>query len=135
MSLRLISRQVDYAVNALCYLASNDSFGRVSDLQRILGMPMSFMRETMRMLGKAGVLHSCRGKKGGFTLAIPPEKINVSMLMGIFHDAYEEDHCMLKKWECQRKKSCGLRRELIAIEKVVRGRLENVTIASLMTGC
>ena len=129
---RLVSRQVDYAVNALCFMAKNGSFVRVPDLRRELDMPPFFIREIMRLLSRAGVLISMRGKSGGFKLAMNPAKISIAMLMEIFNELNTGDNCSFRKKECPRKDDCRLRCELSAVEKVLLLRLRKITIASLI---
>ncbi len=130
--MRLMSRQVDYAANVLCLMAKKSSVLCVSDIEEALDMPRSFIRETMRRLAKAGILHSVRGKHGGFTLACPPSEISIWTLMDVFNDTGTGHNCVFRKLECPRKAGCRLRVELQALDVTLRRQLEKITIASLI---
>ena len=67
-----------YAVLALAELASTGSdpvpIGQVAERR---GIPVQFLEQLFSTLRRAGILTSHRGAKGGYTLARPPEDINV----------------------------------------------------------
>lgn len=67
-----------YAVVALAELARSGSdpvpIGQIAERR---GMPVQFLEQLFSTLRRAGILTSHRGAKGGYTLARPPEQINV----------------------------------------------------------
>jgi Rrf2 family cysteine metabolism transcriptional repressor len=67
-----------YAVVALAELARSGSdpvpIGQIAERR---GMPVQFLEQLFSTLRRAGILTSHRGAKGGYTLARPPEEINV----------------------------------------------------------
>jgi Rrf2 family transcriptional regulator, cysteine metabolism repressor len=67
-----------YAVVALAELArSGDTPVPIGQIAERRGMPVQFLEQLFSTLRRAGILVSHRGAKGGYTLARPPEEINV----------------------------------------------------------
>jgi len=71
-----ITRQADYAVRAVLYLARLGGGERaatsiVAEEQRI---PPSFLAKIISQLSIAGLLHTSRGARGGVMLARPPRR-------------------------------------------------------------
>jgi Rrf2 family protein len=129
----LLTRNTDYAVRALIYMAGKDP-ARVStaDLDRDLHLPRPFMRTILQELQKAGYLLSVKGRNGGFTLAKPPEKIPLTGLIALFQGPVSMGDCLFKEKLCDCAHSCPLRHEIKAIEAMASARLKAVTISSLM---
>jgi Rrf2 family protein len=67
-----------YAVVALAELARSGkdpiTIGQVAERR---GIPVQFLEQLFSTLRRAGILTSHRGARGGYTLARPPEQINV----------------------------------------------------------
>jgi Rrf2 family transcriptional regulator, cysteine metabolism repressor len=67
-----------YAVVALAELARTGNepvpIGQVAERR---GVPVQFLEQLFSTLRRAGILTSHRGARGGYTLARPPEEINV----------------------------------------------------------
>ncbi|MBF0386565.1 MAG: Rrf2 family transcriptional regulator [Candidatus Omnitrophica bacterium] len=133
--MNLLTRNTDYAVRALIYMAGKVP-ARVSarDIGRDLGLPGPFMRKTLQVLQKAGYLISTKGKSGGFELAQDTKKIRLVDLVTLFQGPVSMGDCLFKKKICSGIKSCPLRREILDIEALVLERLQGVTVASLIKG-
>ena len=78
-SIMNVSRRVDYAVRALCYLAAQPA-GRVvrrAEIQQRQQIPPHFLSKILRSLVSAGLLASVPGARGGFRLGRPASNISV----------------------------------------------------------
>lgn len=133
--MNLLTRNTDYAVRALIHMAGQAP-ERVSatDIERELQLPRPFMRKTLQLLQKGGYLLSVKGKKGGFSLALPPEKIRLVDLVSLFQGPVVMSDCLFKKKICECVRTCPLRREIKKIEFMALAHLRGVTVASLMAG-
>ena len=128
----LITRNTDYAVRALVFMARREKRSvSVSELVRELKIPRPFLRNIMQTLGQKGILKSSRGKRGGFIFAVQPGKIFLTDLMRIFQGALKINECIFKKMVCPNKKTCSLRKELCEIEDLVITRLKNINLLFL----
>ena len=74
-----ITRQADYALRAILYLARLDpqqraSTSQIAEYQQI---PPSFLAKIISQLSIAGILNTSRGARGGVSLARKPEEISL----------------------------------------------------------
>lgn len=131
--MKIITRDSDYAMRALCYLAKEK--GRIvsaSELMCRLGVPRQFLRKLLQVLNKKGILRSFKGIGGGFECARIPSEIYLMDVMEIFQGPFCLNECFLKKMRCPHTKKCILRRKIERIEKYVARELSSITIASLL---
>ncbi|MDD5737554.1 MAG: Rrf2 family transcriptional regulator [Candidatus Omnitrophica bacterium] len=138
MSTKLVTRNTDYAVRALCYMAARgkeeEGVTSVTELVKELGMPRPFLRKILQKLNTAKLLISQKGKGGGFKLAKPAEKIFITEVMQIFQGPFKINDCMFKRKICPNRKGCFLRRKLEAIEEYAVAQLKGVTIKEILNG-
>ena len=74
-----ITRQADYAIRAVRYLAKqrNDQRSATSTVAREMKIPPSFLAKIISQLSIAGLLHTSRGARGGVTLARDASEISM----------------------------------------------------------
>ena len=131
--MKLITRDTDYAIRALRYMAgARKEMVSVGDLVRELRIPRPFLRKILQVLNKKGVLRSSRGKGGGFMMAAAPNKISLVDLIELFQGPVKLNECIFKKKICPDRSICTLKKKIDAIERDVISALESVTIASLL---
>jgi Rrf2 family protein len=78
----MISRKGKYAIRAMLFLARE--YGKQVNVERIAsseGMPRKFLEAIMLDLKVAGMVHSSRGKFGGFTLQKHPSQITIGNII------------------------------------------------------
>jgi Rrf2 family protein len=74
-----ITRQADYAIRAVRYLAKQGSNQRsaTSTVAQEMKIPPSFLAKIISQLSIAGLLHTSRGARGGVSLARDPKEISL----------------------------------------------------------
>jgi Rrf2 family protein len=74
-----ITRQADYAIRAVRYLAKLGPNRRAatSTVAQEMKIPPSFLAKIISQLSIAGLLHTSRGARGGVTLAREPGEISM----------------------------------------------------------
>lgn len=74
-----ISNKTRYGITALLMLAEfyNSGLLQIKDIAARCDIPPQFLEQIFNRLGKAGIIKSTRGKKGGYELASPPDRITV----------------------------------------------------------
>jgi Rrf2 family protein len=74
-----ISSKSKYGIGALLALAEfyNSGLLQIKDIASRCDIPHQYLEQIFNRLGKTGIIKSTRGKKGGYELAKPPEKITV----------------------------------------------------------
>lgn len=131
--MKLITRDTDYGIRALVYVAKNkDRVVSVRELVEELGVPRAFIRKLMQKLTRKKILCSYKGKNGGFELAKEPSKIKLINLMKIFQGKVVLDECMFKKRVCPNIKTCKLKKKLDRIERKVKEELKSIRLSSLL---
>ena len=75
----MLSKKAKYALKALLYLTKNRNKGLVviSDIAREERIPRKFLEAILVDLKTNGILHSVRGKHGGYSLAKNPSEVSV----------------------------------------------------------
>jgi len=129
---KLITRNTDYALRAICYIAKKNGIVAVAELVNKLSVPKSFMRKVLQQLNKEKILESFKGQGGGFKLKLPPDKIYIIEIMRIFQGHVGLNGCFLKKNICPNKGKCVLRKKIRFIEKHALRQLKEINIASLL---
>ena len=132
--MKLITRNTDYALRAICYIAKQKKIVTVTELVRVLGVPRPFMRKILQQLSKEKILNSYKGPEGGFKLKLFPNKIFIVQIMRIFQGELSLSECFLKKDVCPNKGKCVLRKKIRLIENNMLRQLRQINIASLVKG-
>jgi Rrf2 family protein len=139
--MKLLSRNADYAVRALCYIAAKNGglkkhkqIVSVTELVKELKIPRPFLRKILQALDKKGILESRRGSGGGFKLAKKPNSINLLELIESFQGPFRANECFFKKEVCPDKVSCPLKKKIDAIELKVYRELKDISIDSMLRG-
>ena len=132
--MKLISRNTDYAVRAVCYIAGKDGVVTVTELVKALKIPRPFLRNILQALGRKNILKSSKGSGGGFRLARRPGKINLIELIEAFQGPFKLNECFFKRELCPNRKSCCLKKKIDAIGDKVYSVLKNITMASILKG-
>ena len=131
--MKLLTKDTDYAVRAVMYLARNkEGFKSSREIAGAEGIPLQFLRRIMQKLAKAGLVTSREGVSGGVKLKAGPEDIRVSDIINIFQGDIELSDCMFRRQLCANRATCVLRKRIKSIEAMVSREFEKVTIARLI---
>jgi len=133
--LKLITRDTDYAVRALCFIAKRKKdIVSVTELVKKLRIPRPFLRKILQILNTRGLLESYKGQGGGFKLARSAKKIFLVDLIEIFQGPFKLNECFFKRAMCPHRRDCSLKEKIDSIERNVVSELKSITIASLLKG-
>ena len=130
--MKLINKNTDYAIKALCFIAKQKGIISVGELSKRLSIPRPFLRRILQMLNKADILTSYKGKKGGFKLCRDSKDIYVKELIEIFQGPLLLSNCFIGNKLCYDFKSCPLRKKIKKIERDIIKKIQKLTIASLI---
>lgn len=106
----LFSRQCEYALQAVLYLALKPAGERVSikDLTRRLAIPYHFLAKILQDLTRKGILVSVKGPGGGFALASPAEHITLFQIVEAVDGIDFTKTCVLGFPDCSGKNPCAV---------------------------
>ncbi|HBG62392.1 MAG: hypothetical protein A2Y03_08650 [Omnitrophica WOR_2 bacterium GWF2_38_59] len=132
--MKLITKDTDYAIRAISYIArSGKPIVSVSEIEKALNLPRSFLRKTLQTLQKGGVLTSTKGNKGGFSLDKNYKSITLVDIIKIYQGDICFTDCLLKKEICPEISKCVVRKKIKIIEKMVNTELNKITIDSILS--
>lgn len=131
--MKLITRETDYSIRALVFLAAKKGvIVSASELVSELKIPRPFLRGLMQILQREGFLVSTKGKGGGFILKREAKSIKVIDIIKVFQGEFSLLECFLSKEPCPNKSHCRFRSEVKVIEEFARKRFSALTIAGLI---
>ena len=106
----LFSRQCEYALQAVVYLALKKEGERISirDLTKRLDIPYHFLGKILQDLKRKGFLTSVKGPHGGFALAMPAEKITLYQIVEAIDGAGFSHNCVMGFPDCSGKNPCAV---------------------------
>jgi Rrf2 family protein len=135
LDMKLLSRNADYAVRAVCYIAKKKpEIISVTELVEKLKIPRSFLRKILQALNNNGILNSYKGMGGGFRLARKPDDIYLTDIMETFQGPFKLNECFFKKKVCPDRSSCCLKKKIDSIEEMVYKELRSITLGSMLRG-
>ncbi|MFA5115054.1 MAG: Rrf2 family transcriptional regulator [Candidatus Omnitrophota bacterium] len=131
--MKLITRDTDYAIRAISYIASTKKkMVSARDLVEVLKIPRPFLRKILQRLNRAGLLKSYKGQGGGFALEVPPQRISLMRLMNVFQGPFRLNECFFKKKRCPNLKRCRLKRRIERIERFIVKELKAIDMGCLL---
>ncbi|HQN42793.1 MAG TPA: Rrf2 family transcriptional regulator [Anaerolineaceae bacterium] len=129
-----ITRQADYALRAILFLARQDSNVRsaTSQIAKVQHIPPSFLAKIISQLAIAGLIHTSRGARGGVTLARPAEEITVLEVVEAIDGPMELNQCTLSSAVCPFGPACPLRALWCDTQDVLIERLRTTTFGRIV---
>ncbi|MCF6172480.1 MAG: Rrf2 family transcriptional regulator [Campylobacteraceae bacterium] len=77
----LLTKASEYALLSLIIISQKDSPQDVESLSNELGISKSFLAKILQSFAKNDILKSFKGTKGGFILAITPNKLSIKTII------------------------------------------------------
>jgi Rrf2 family protein len=106
-----ITRQADYAVRAVLFLAVKGDGAHASTAQiaRAQSIPVHFLAKIISQLSQAGILRTTRGAHGGVALGRNPEEISVLEVVEAIDGPMAVNECVLHPERCPQGYTCVMR--------------------------
>jgi Rrf2 family protein len=129
-----ITRQADYAVRAVLYLARLEPTQRAatSQVAKEQRIPPSFLAKIISQLSIAGLLHTSRGARGGVTLAREPKEITLLEVIEAIDGPIMLNECVNGNGTCNFDDDCPLRPVWCDAQEELVGRLKSTNFQSLL---
>jgi Rrf2 family protein len=135
----MISKKTIYAFKALIYLAGVPSGQPVliADLARDENIPKKFLEFILLSLRKGGLLQSRVGKGGGYTLALPANRITVGSIVRILEGDTAPVQCLSTTnyahcEECRDEATCGIRLTMADVNAALTTVMDGLTLADMV---
>lgn len=134
----MLTRKSKYGLKALLVLAEDADSGPVliSELADRQRLPKKFLEAILLELKRHGLLHSKKGKGGGYVLGRKPAEITVGQVIRILEGPLALTPCVSqtayrKCDECVDERTCGVRLAMKEVRDATANILDNTTLATL----
>ena len=134
----MLTRKSKYGLKALLVLAEAPDGGPmlISELAERQRMPKKFLEAILLELKRAGLLHSKKGKGGGYVLGRKPTEITVGQVIRVLEGPLALTPCVSQTAyrrceECPDEDACGVRLAMKEVRDATARILDNTTLASL----
>lgn len=130
-----ITRQADYAVRAVLYLAQLGPERRAatSQIAQEQQIPPSFLAKIVSQLSVAGLLQTSRGARGGVSLARMPEQISVLEVVEAIDGPILLNECVSGNGDCTFGDDCPMRPVWCDAQAELVERLKTTSFAEFLT--
>ena len=134
-----VTAQEEYGLRCLLQLARVPHDGQlmiVKDIASKEGLSSAYVEKLLRILSRAGLVHSVRGLKGGYILNRPPAQISLGEVIRALGTVETTDHiCTVftgKEDACVHFRDCGIRSVWSGLTNYIQSFLDRTTLASLL---
>ena len=128
-----ISKLTDYAIVLLARFAQAPAGATLTarEMSESTALPHPVVSKMLKTLAGAGLLHSHRGAKGGYSLAREPEQVTVAQILEALEGPLALMECSAGPGHCEQESSCGVREPWQRINRTVQLALQGMTLAEL----
>jgi Rrf2 family protein len=129
-----ITRQADYAMRAVAYLAKigQDQRAATSQIADDQKIPPSFLAKIVSQLSVAGLLQTSRGARGGVSLARSPEEISFLEVVEAIDGPILLNECVIDSGTCTFGDTCALRPVFCAAQADLVERLDTTSFSTVI---
>lgn len=130
-----ITRQADYAIRAVLYIAKLEPNKRASttNIAKEQQIPSSFLAKIISQLSISGLLHTSRGAKGGVMLAKPANEITLLDVVESIDGPIALNECSTAEGNCHLSDDCPIKHVWCDAQDELVHRLRNTNFASFLT--
>jgi len=122
----------------MMYLAIQDDYSvpvSSADLSKAMDIPYRFFRKIVLKLTNAKLVISRRGKGGGLSLALEPDKITLLQIMrSVDPNGVIMNLCIDDKSNCARSYFCGLHSALSDVQNILDEKMGSITLSTMASG-
>ena len=134
----MISQKAKYALRALVALAKEGDSLMISEIAARKNIPRKFLEQILLEMKRHGIVHSRRGKLGGYSLLMPPEKITYGQVLRIIDGPLAPLPCLSRIAyrrcaDCKSEEACEIRRVFARVAESAREVLDRTTIADSLS--
>jgi Rrf2 family protein len=129
-----ITRQADYAVRAVLYLAERGRTSPIAtaEIGRQQHIPLTFLAKIMSQLSAAGIVHTLRGVHGGIRLGRPVEEISLLDILETIDGPILLNECVSDPSLCPLGENCAVHNVWCQAQADLVDRLSRTTMAKLV---
>lgn len=129
----IFSRQCEYALQAVLYLASkpSEAVTSITELASKAAVPSPFLAKILQHLTHQKLLVSSKGRAGGFKLAKPAREITLFQIVEAIDGSDFLQACVLGFPSCSDRNSCALHLKWSKLREGIFEMLKSRNIAEM----
>ncbi|OGS90475.1 MAG: Rrf2 family transcriptional regulator [Gallionellales bacterium GWA2_60_18] len=129
----VFSRTSQYAIQALIYIATQPLGKPILSRKaaEYLGVPTAYLAKIMQSLSKGNLLHSYRGRMGGFCLREGVGGTSLMQIVSLIEGVGFADYCVLGLKVCSNETPCPVHEKWIPIKMKLIELLQEHTVDHL----
>lgn len=130
----MLSGTAEYALRAVVQIARTSGGQPItaSELAESVGVPRYYLGKVLHELVRAGVLHSTRGKLGGFRLALAPKDLSLVQIVSLFDGISAQRRCLLGRPECSERNPCPMHHRWKEVAEQISRFFSETTLADVL---
>ncbi len=136
----MISKKAKYALKALKLLAENFESKKpllIADIAVKENIPKKFLETILLEMRNNGILHSQKGKGGGYQLRLPPQDITLAKVIRVIDGPIAPLPCVSlyfygKCGDCISEEACSIRHIMEKIRDANLSIYEHTTVLDLV---
>jgi Rrf2 family protein len=135
----MLSNKAKYGLKAMLYLAERPGSGPVGILEiaQDQNIPKKFLDAILLELRRNGLVHSRKGRGGGYVLSRPAAEISVGRIIRVLDGPLAPIGCASKTAyrpcsDCQDVKACQIRRTMQRVRDAMAGILDSTNLAEML---
>jgi Rrf2 family protein len=135
----MLSQKARYALRALFVLGEHQGVEPVmiADVAERANVPRKFLEQILLEMKRRGIVHSQRGKFGGYTLGRKPEDITFAEVLRVIDGPLALSPCASRTAyrkcdDCEDETTCAIRKVLLHVRDTTAEILESHTLADAL---
>ena len=135
----MLSQTAEYALRAILFLADHEGeLLAIPTIASETNVPAGYLSKVLQLLRRANLVHSQRGKKGGFMLQRTADEITLQEVINAVHPPRHREQCPLRSsGSCpkydhlpleKRPRMCPLHSMLLEMSRSMESQFSGVSV-------
>ena len=133
--MEVLRRNTDYGLRMMVELAEHFDAGELIPARKLADdghFSYQLGCKLLQELGRAGLVRSIMGPKGGFTLNKEPSKITMMDIINVLQGGILLNKCMPGGQGCAFKPGCGVSIKLTCLQLYINGYFGGITLEDIL---
>jgi FeS assembly SUF system regulator len=126
-----VSKLTDYAIVLLTHLARSEHTLTAHELAAASSVPLPTVSKLCKELSKAGLVVSHRGRKGGYGLARPADRISVVQVVEALEGPIALTECSHATQTCELEATCLAKASWDPVSRAIHGALSSLPLSAI----
>ncbi len=129
-----LSTRARYATRAMLELAASYGEGplQLKEIAKKQQISPKYLEQVLIDLRKAGYIHTQKGNRGGYMLAVPPQEITLYDVISTVEGSLAPVACVDNTALCSKSGQCVTREIWSRLKDKIKGELASTTMADLL---